>query len=166
MPLICAALNRFQSAFSSINYLSRVSCRPWEVSGPGIIPAAFRGGTTASERQSDLSKVTLLFDVKMRRGRKSELKKKRKLVEVAVWVAESRNKNGRERFCQRQPRGFGVPPPASGLLKYLTSGAFSSLTVIRSVAGAQSNLWLGISKTLGSINRGMVLTVREVIISV
>lgn len=56
--------------------------------------------------------------------------------------------------------------PALGLLKFLTSGAFSSLTATRSVAGVQSNLWLGISKILGSINRGMVLTVKEVKISV
>ena len=66
----------------------------------------------ALERQSDLPKVMLLFDVRMRRGRKEKLKEKRRLAGVAVWlvwVAESRNKNTRERrICQRQPQIFGV----------------------------------------------------------
>lgn len=44
------------------------------------------------------------------------------------------------------------------------SGEFSSFTVIGSVAGAQSNLWLESSKILSSINRGIVLRVKEVII--
>ena len=71
------------------------------------------------EGQSDSPKVMLLSDVRMRRGGREKLKEKRSLVGVGVWlvwVAESRNKNRRERrICQRQPQSFRVSLLLQGL---------------------------------------------------
>lgn len=126
----------------------------------------------ASERQSDLPKVTWLFDAGMRRGGKERLKKKKKERKLGegecggLWVSESRSKNETEILKK----------------EYLSKSnselwSFSSCLSVPQVSdfwgvffphcdwvvsGAQSKLWLEISKILGSINRGMMLRVREV----
>lgn len=108
------------------------------------------------------------FDAGMRRGGKEKLRGNRRpgMVEGRLWVAESRDENREEKgiFAKDNLRGLEFFFLLQIFLKYLMSGEFSSFTVIGSVAGAQSNLWLESSKILGSINRGIVLRVKEVII--
>lgn len=156
-----------QSACSRVNYLPRVSRRFRDAGGPGFSSIVLGGGGKASERRSDLPKVTPLPAVCMRRGGREAGKKRKEGQRGSGRGASGRQgadtKMGERKGClPKPPRSFGVSLPPSGSLRHPTSGEFSSLTVTGSVARGQCHLRLDTNKILGSINKGTVLRVREV----